>query len=198
MRGRKERKATGLGEVLDQVRRYYLDRLVAAAKEKWSRNTTVILEPALRDSTGAAIREGELQLPLRKDLAVLKKGAVEELLTIDTEGMVSFEPVTFNWGDNLRVSLGPFHWQCMVFRMPRRKGTNWQALEAWFWSWFHQDEDGGHDQPLGAVHFLSDPAVSGKLVTFETDLGSAPVEAFEELLDAVSTLGLKRCEIGQA
>jgi hypothetical protein len=31
----------------------------------------------------------------------------------------------------------------------------------------------------------------------ETDLGSAPVEASEELLDAIVALGVKRSEIGQ-
>jgi hypothetical protein len=39
--------------------------------------------------------------------------------------------------------------------------------------------------------------VSGKAAAFEVDLGSAPVEALEELLDAVTALGVKQCEIGQ-
>ena len=86
----------------------------------------------------------------------------------------------------------------MAFRIPKRRGTDWQPLKEWFWHWFQQEEDGGEDSLLGAVHFLSDPEVSGKMVVFEADLGSAPVEAFEELLDAVASLSVKQCEIGQA
>jgi hypothetical protein len=189
-------QAMGLGELLDQIRQYYLDRLIAAAEERSSDKTTVILEPVLRNCNGEAVAEGELHLPLRKDLAILQNGVVKELLTIDTKGMLSFEPIAFDWGDSLRVSLRPFQWQSMILRMPRRKRADWQPLMDWFWRWFRQDEDGG-DGLLDVVHFLSDPQLSAKVVTFEADLGSAPVEAFEELLDAVAALGNKRCEIGE-
>jgi hypothetical protein len=187
----------GLGELLDQVRQYYLDRLIAAAEKRLSRKTTVILEPVLRSSSGEAVAAGELQLPLRKDLAVLQNGEVKELLTIETKGMLAFEPITFGWGDRLQVVLGPFQWQQMTFRLPQRKRTDWQPLKEWFRHWFQEEEDGGEDSLLGVVHFLSDPGVSGKDVAFEVDLGSAPVEAFEELLDAVAALGVRQCEIGQ-
>jgi hypothetical protein len=187
----------GLGELLDQVRQYYLDRLMAAAeKKRFHKATSVIFEPALRNSDGGAVVEGELQLPLRKDLAVLRNGAVTDLLTIDTKGMLSFEPIVFDWGDSLRVYLGPFLWQRMTLRMPVRKGVDWQSFTDWFWRWFGQ-EDGSDNSLLGVVHFLSDPELSRKGVKFEVDLGSAPVEAFEELLDAVVAMGVKQCQIGQ-
>ncbi len=119
----------GLGELLDQVRQFYLDRLIAAAEKRSSHKTVVILEPALRNRSGEAGAEAELQLPLRKDLAILQDGAVKELLSIETKGMVSFEPITFDWGDSLRVSLGPFQWQQMAFRIPKHRGTDWQPLK---------------------------------------------------------------------
>lgn len=188
----------GLGKLLDQVRQYYLDRLVAAAEEKArNKKTSVILEPALRNQDGVAVVEGALQLPLRKDVAVLQKGVVKELLTIDTQGMLSFEPIAFTWGKSLRVVLGPFQWQQMPFRIPHPRKKVWKPLQSWFWRWFKEEEDGGDEGLLGTVHFLSDPEVSEKTVLFETDLGSAPVEAFEELLDALAALGIKQCEMGQ-
>lgn len=189
----------GVGEMLDRVRQYYIDRLMTAAESRSTRKAySVILEPALRNSAGEVIVGGELQLPVRKDLAVVQNGVVKELLTIDTKGMLSFEPISFDWGDSLRVSLGPFQWQRMTLRMPLPKGTDWHLLKEWFWHWFRQEEVGGDDILLGAVHFLSDPEVSRNAVTFEVDLGSAPVEAFEELLDAVAALGVKQCQIGQS
>jgi hypothetical protein len=188
----------GLGELLDQVRHYYLERLMKAAQQQVSvKNTQVVLEPALRGEDGNPTVEGTLQLPLRKDLAVFQDGVVTKLMTIDTEGMLSFEPVSFDWDDGLQVRLGPFRWQAMPVRMPLRNKTDWQPLQDWFWRWFRKDEDGDGDSFLGAVHFLSDPEASGEKVAFEVDLGSAPVEAFEELLDAVASLGVKQCEVGQ-
>jgi len=44
--------------------------------------------------------------------------------------------------------------------------------------------------------WLSDPKVSDGAVTFAVDLGTAPVEAFEDLLDALEIMGVKHCEIG--
>src|SRR5689334_16433026 len=100
----------GLGELLDQIREYYLERLIAAAEEQSSKKRTVILEPALCNESGEVVAAGALQLPLRRDLAVVQKGEVTELLTIDTQAMLSFEPIAFTWGEGLKVTLGPFQW----------------------------------------------------------------------------------------
>ena len=188
----------GLGELLDQIRKYYLDQLIAAAEEELAKkSTSVILEGVLRSGDGTAVVAGELQLALRKDLAILEKGVVKKLLTIDTKRMLSFEPLAFDWAESLRVSLGPFQWQQMPLRIPCRERTDWQPLQEWFWRWFRRDEDAPDGQLLGVVHFLSDPEILEKAAAFEVDLGSAPVGAFEELLDAVVALGVKQCEIGQ-
>lgn len=70
------------------------------------------------------------------------------------------------------------------------------AVAALFWRWFKEDA-GEHNEALaGAVHFLSDPKVSDGAVTFAVDRGTAPVESFEDLLDALEMMGAKHCEIG--
>jgi hypothetical protein len=46
------------------------------------------------------------------------------------------------------------------------------------------------------VHFISDPEISTGAIIFTIDLGTAPVEAFEDLLDALESMGAKHCEIG--
>ena len=81
-------------------------------------------------------------------------------------------------------------------QVPVPETTRWQPLQHWFWHWFKENA-GEHNEALaGAVHFLSDPEVSDGAVTFAVDLGTAPVEAFEDLLDALETMGARRCEIG--
>jgi len=185
-----------VGELLDQVRQYYLDRFINVRDELLAeQNSRLILEPELRGSDGAVVTEGALQLPLRTDFAVIKDGGTKTL-SIDTERMLSFEPISFIWGAGLEVRLGPFQWQAMRLQVPLPETTRWQPLQHWYWRWFKEDA-GEHNEALaGAVHFLSDPEVADGGVTFAVDLGAAPVEAFEDLLDALEMMGAKHCEIG--
>jgi hypothetical protein len=149
-----------IGELLDQVRQYYVDRLIKIRDGLLvEQNTRLILEPELRGSDGVVVTEGVLQLPLRTDTAVIKDGGAKTL-SIDTERMLSFDPISFMWGAGLKVRLGPFQWQAMRLQVPLPETTRWQPLQHWFWRWFKEDA-GKHDEALtGAVHFLSDPAWS--------------------------------------
>jgi hypothetical protein len=186
----------GLGELLDQIRQHYLDRLEAAAEQLRSAGgTEVVLEAALRTRDGSPAVEGTLGLPLRIDVAVIKDGEVSETLNVDTETMLSFDPLQFDWGA-LAVELHPFAWDAASFRLEGVEAEGgWRPLQDWFWRWFLADEEEG-DEPLGAVHFLSDPDLTAGHADFSVDLGSAPVEAFEELLDAATALGAGRCLFG--
>jgi len=187
----------GVGELLDQIRYYYVDRFIKTRDELLAeQNTRLILEPELRGSDGAVVTEGALQLALRTDMAVIKEGSAKTL-SIDTERMLSFEPVSFMWGAGLGVHLGPFQWQAMRLRVRLPEITHWQPLQHWFWRWFKENAGEHNEALVGAVHFLSDPEVSDGTVTFAVDLGTAPVEAFEDLLDALEMMGAKHCEIGQ-
>jgi hypothetical protein len=187
----------GVGELLDQIRYYYVDRFIKTRDDLLAeQNTRLILEPELRGSDGAVVTEGALQLALRTDMAVIKEGSAKTL-SIDTERMLSFEPVSFMWGAGLGVHLGPFQWQAMRLRVRLPEITHWQPLQHWFWRWFKENAGEHNEALVGAVHFLSDPEVSDGTVTFAVDLGTAPVEAFEDLLDALEMMGAKHCEIGQ-
>jgi hypothetical protein len=110
-----------IGELLDQVRQYYVDRLIKIRDGLLvEQNTRLILEPELRGSDGVVVTEGVLQLPLRTDTAVIKDGGAKTL-SIDTERMLSFDPISFMWGAGLKVRLGPFQWQAMRLQVPCRK-----------------------------------------------------------------------------
>src|SRR5262249_36741942 len=60
------------------------------------------------------------------------------------------------------------------------RNHDWQPLQHWFWRWFKENAGEHNEALVGAVHFLSDPEVSDGTVTFAVDLGTAPVEAFED------------------
>lgn len=189
----------GLVELLDQIRAEHLDELLSAIEEKSLLPATrVITEPALRLDDGTLAIEGELQLPARIDFAVLQGDTPTELLNVESDTMLAFDAVEFDWGKTLHVEMGAFAWHGFPITMPDDPSYNWVPLQEWFWKWFH-DEDEEEDDPdlLGAVHFLSDPVLQDDVIEFSVDLGSAPVAAFEEMLDAFATAGVTLCAIGQ-
>jgi hypothetical protein len=191
-----------LGDLLEDVRQYYINRFMEAADKLLSnQNVSLVMEPALRDADGATVLEGVLQLPLRADFAILQDGAEPKLLTIQTDRMLAFETISFQWGGKLRVHLSAFQWDAMRLRLrlPVRENVDWRPLEDWFLRWFKEEEEEQSDPEslLGAVHYLSDPAAAGDEIHFTVDLGSAPVEALEELLDASIALEASHCDIGQ-
>ncbi len=188
-----------LGQILDQIRDYYINRFIDAINEhSGTDGATVVHEPAYCDAEGAVVTVGELALPSRGDLLVIRDGAVTDSLQIDTEGMLSFEPIAFEWPENqLNVDLRPFQWNWIELRIfGLRAEPDWTPLCDWFIRWF-QEEDPAEDELLGGVHFLSDPKHGHDYSQVSIDLGTAPVESFEELLDAVGELGATRVQIGQ-
>lgn len=191
-----------LGLLLDDIRRHYTARLASFAEELRAADpdATVLTEVAFEDEDGAVAVEGVLELPMRLDVVELKGGDVSQLLTVDTDSHVDFEPVDFDWGEEgLPVALGPFAWNRLRIRLHGLGDSpDWTPLQDWFWIWFTRNEpsEGGF---LGAVHFLSDPEpMEAGAYQFTADLGTAPVSAFEDLLDTFSALGTSEAEIGGA
>jgi len=187
-----------LGQLLDQIRDYYVSRFIDILNEcAADPETTVAHEPAYSDADGEVVTEGRLELPVRGDLLILRDGAVSEVLSVDTDGMLTFEPLEFQWDDNaLHVDLHPFQWNGIplrIFGLP--PNPDWTPLREWFLHWF-LEEDPPEDELLGGVHFMSDPEDDGECTQVSIDLGTAPVEVFEELLDALVKLGSNRVQIG--
>lgn len=189
-----------LGLLLDDIRRHYTARLGSFAEElrEADPEATILTEVAFEDEDGAVAVEGLLELPMRLDVVEMKGGEVSQLLTVDTDSHVDFEPVDFDWGEEaLPVALGPFAWNRLQIRLHGlAEKPDWTALQDWFWIWFARDEPSGGGF-LGAVHFLSDPEpLEPGAYQFSADLGTAPVSAFEDLLDCFVALGCSEAEIG--
>ncbi len=188
----------GLVELLEQIRGNYVDQWLAAIDEKAAEpGLRVVAEPVWRLQDGMLAVEGEMQLPLRSDLAVLEGDALTDMLNVPGADGPPFDPVEFDWGKTLHVEMGPFAWESFTITIPADPAYNWAPLQDWFWNWFHDEADGALAPDfLGAVHFLSDPTPGDDIVQFAVDLGSAPVAAFEDMLDAFSASGVTLCAIG--
>ncbi len=188
-----------LGELLDAIRAFYLERFREAIEEQEADpGNQALVEAALRDAAGEIVREGTFQLPFRADLSVLREGTCVASLTVDTERMLSFDPVEFTWESSLGVVLAPFQWNmCPLALAPAPELEQLASLTKWFERWFEESQDA--DPPFfGCVHYLSDPEEEDGECRLALDLGSAPVAAFEELLDACHAAGVIRLRIGQA
>jgi len=188
-----------LGQLLDEIRDYYINRFIDAINEQsLADGVTLTHEPAFCDSNGDVVTEGELAVPSRVDLLVISDGAVSDSILIDTDGILSFEPIAFNWPENdLNVDLHPFQWNWMQVRIFGLKtNADWAPIRDWFIGWF-QENDPADGELLGGVHWLSDPEYGDDYSQLSIDLGTAPVESFEELLDAIGQMGATRVQIGQ-
>lgn len=188
-----------IGQLLEQIRDYYIDRFVSAINEQSvGQDVTIAHELAFRNRVGDLVTAGQLDLPLRADLIVIRDGMVANSLQIDTVGTVSFVPICFNWPEHdLSVQMGPFQWnwlQLRIYGLP--PSSDYEPLREWFMLWF-QDDDPRGEELLGGVHFLSDPWIVDGAMQFSIDLGTAPVRSFEELLVAVGRMRPERLSIGQ-
>lgn len=185
-----------LGEILDQVRAYYLKRFVEATR-KYSKDE-IETEAALRNKTGELQCDGRFALPVRVDILVGSKSKMNESITIDTERMLSFEPIEFPWEEQLQVSLRPFQWNWIRVSIPEKRNVDWKPVVEWFWKWFDKDDCNKPDKDglFGVVHFLSDPKTEGNKNVVFIDFGTSPVTALEEFLDAVVKTGANEVTIG--
>jgi hypothetical protein len=184
-----------VGAVLDQIRDYYLKRLRDALREaREEEGARVIVEPAYRLKDGTLTREGPNSLPLRGDLFTGK-----EMIRVDTKRMLSFEPLRWQWEGALGIQMFPFKWNECRFQIPEvAQRSDWSPLLRWFAKWFDEDDNGkpGKDGLFGVVHFLSDPTPQKDGIEFDVDFGSAPVQAFEGILDAMVAMGTRLVIVG--
>jgi hypothetical protein len=187
-----------VGQLLDDIRERYLTQFRRSISEVQEAGMEAWVEPAYCDEDAALAREGELGLPLRLDLVGVADGEAQERVRVDSDSMLSFEPIDFEWR-GLPTRLAPFHWDsCHVRVTGVPKPADWSHLHDWFDHWFDSEDTRQPDSDglCGVIHFLSDPKRKGAATVFEVDFGSAPVEAFEEFLDALRDSGATKIEIG--
>jgi hypothetical protein len=188
-----------LGELLNQVREFYLDHFRQVVKEKWRLpGARIVTEPALHQPGGQAARQGALKLPLRTDL-VIRAGSAKNSMQVATEKALGFDPVTLDWG-TLKIELVPFQWErcyAQVRGLPAQ--TNWLPLVDWYERWFDEfDRKAALKKDFQfVVHGMEDPLTRDGATNLTVDFGSAPTAAFEEFLDTLAKMGATSGQIGE-
>ncbi len=180
-----------LNDLLEEIRAMYVDALEQAIADVRASGADVLVEPALRDASGAYAGEGPHELGLRYDY-VVREGDDYTKGMVDSEQMIGFDPGELEY-EALTVEIEPFMWDAMQVAI-EPADAKVAPLVAWFRRWFDHDESG--EGPFGVAHFMSDPIVEDGRLTMEIDLGSASVDAFETLLDACVEAGAERVWLG--
>jgi len=186
-------------EIVDAAHDHYLARLHAAVDDahRAAPHARLVAEPAYRTGDGEIAHEGFFGAPLRQDLVVFAGDGVRSV-EVPAGELASFAPAQFEW-EGVQVTLGSFHWSdCRVSLAGVGQATAWRPLTAWYDAWFdaHDDHAPLKDGLRGAVHRLGDPRFSDGSCELHLDLGSAPAEAFEHLLDALARLSPTAITIG--
>ncbi len=186
-----------LGDLLEMIRQDYIDHLTAAAEDLQEDGAEVMYEPAYRDDKGEVALGGVLKLPARVDL-LIKRGEAVESTQVAAEGVFKFDDsIDITWDNGMAVQVLPFAWDMMPVKMDGvGADTKLEPLQQWFWRWFAEPEElEGPVQEV--VHYLGDPeAIDGGL-RLVTDMGTAPLEAWQDLLDACAACGAKKVVIGE-
>jgi hypothetical protein len=188
-----------LGQLLDDIREAYLMQFRQSVTELTTAGRRAITEAAFRDEHGSLVGNGALRLPLRGDIFAAADAQQRETVRVDSQALVSFDPITTEWTGGLPTRIAPFHWDaCDIRASGVPSPADWSHLSSWFSKWFDREDTREPDEQgfCRVVHFMSDPTHDGSAVTFQVDFGSAPVEAFEELLDSLRDSGATRIEIG--
>lgn len=189
-----------LGDLLEMIRQDYIDHLTASADDlQAEEGTEVMFEPAFRDDKGEVALDGILKLPARIDL-LAKRGIDVETVQVAAEGVFKFDDsINITWEGGMAVQVFPFGWDMMPVRMEGvPEDSTFEPLQQWFWRWFAEPEDlEGPVQEV--VHYLGDPErMDGGVTRIIADMGSAPLEAWQDLLDACDALGAKKVIVGEA
>lgn len=188
-----------LEQLVTDIRDLYLDMLDGAIEDAADGpGVQLKVEPLLEQDPDVE-SEGPLTegLASRCDMAVFRDGELESLQNVEADEMYDFEPVEFSWGDELQVVMLPFSWDSVALLFPGEGNVDWTPLRNWFTQWFKGgQEDAKPGELVEAVHRIAEPECDGESTLVRIDMGTAPVEAFESLLDAIVELRYTEVTIG--
>jgi hypothetical protein len=105
-------------------------------------------------------------------------------------------PTAYMTPSAITLLLRPFAWNKMTF-LCNRFDRNSEHLKEWctFWLNLADNFPPGKDGLMGAVYAVSVPEESEEYTTFFVDFGSAPLDAFESLLQALAASGVNQVAV---
>lgn len=187
-----------VSKILDGIRTEYISVFVNEVANV-QKQGFVALEPAKMQESGDYLTQGDLDLPSRNDCLLMADDQVKKLSLDPDIKHFDFEPVHRQWNDKIKVSIYPFHWgQCDCRFFDNRfndEQINWHYLRQWYLKWFDEGMMDIHGFS-GCLHSMSDPVPVNNGFRVLIDFGSAPIAAFEDMIETAEIMGFRSATIG--
>ncbi len=155
-----------------------------------------VVELMLLIGDGSNPHGSQFNLPLRIDI-VSGPPAKPKLTAVELDEYAGFQTVHLRLPSGRSAKLCHFPWyHCDVIF--RGSSESWSPVLAWFDDWFDIGERNLPDQRglTGVIHSMSEPKGAGSQQCFTVDFGSAPIEAFEKLINVLDGMELLDLEFG--
>ena len=163
---------------------------------------SVLVEPFMNDETTEVPRTcsaDPFQVPLRPDIVPMAGGKPEAYMVVRGPEP-EFEQVALEYEDGFQVGIGPFTWdECRVVAVNVPEYADLSPLVEWFQEWADTRDEREPDKKTGlrgVVHHIELTGREGEVIGFEADLGTAPVDALEELLGTLKEMGATHILLG--
>jgi len=161
---------------MHQVRAKYIEAFIQSLAQRQAQGQDV--HPEIRFELPAAKRH-ELYRLVVVDAIEKKPDGSHAAIRFTTS------PIEADYSGLPIVS--PVTWEELTFRC-RPMGFPEERVVVWGNRWIHDEAPplGAQDGLTGIIHSVSQPELRNGLVEFRVDLGSAPLDAFEELLSLLA------------
>lgn len=151
-------------------------------------------EEILRDALGKISLHGDLQLPTRVDFFYPQSQTFKDTQHL---ALTFFRPFKF-LKDETSFHLSSFSWDQLQISLLGDRNQSFRQLKTWYHEWFLTRRLVDEPYYSGAVHSLSRASAEDDLVTFQIDLGTAPIDALIDLMAKLGELDLEHIALGNA
>jgi len=101
----------------------------------------------------------------------------------------AFAPITEVHTSGVKLTVYPFVWNACEFYFDSNE-SSWDAIDRWHVKWIDENDKKPQDKHglSGVVHWLRQPIRDGNRVNLLLDFGSAPQDAFDEMIVALARI----------
>ena len=184
--------------LIGPIRNLFLSQLMGRLASLRAEDFEFETEVIHRDASGAVARSDVLNLPHRTDIEIHETGT-RFAVDLNDDVWKGFEPTTIWLSDAVSITLRPFAWNAVVIGFEMDGNVRQlRRLRNWYLEWFQSRLFADAPALDGAVHSLSGPEQCNGFWVMKIDLGTAPIEAMIDLLEALISSGVTEIEIGSA
>jgi len=119
--------------------------------------------------------------------AIWKENGKPHPTQFEVDPAPAFPPVTEMHPSGVTLIVHPFVWNACEFHFDSET-SSWTAVDRWHAKWIDENDKKPRDQRglAGVIHWLRQPVRDGNHVNLLVDFGSAPTDAFHELIAALA------------